>query len=103
SLRRAPSDSVCLIQASNGTSVVAIVGLGFGKNWPRGGSDAARGGRPEDSMAWRPFEQQDGTTLVVGRASVSDLPVFDPTISRRHAELTSNGLTIRVRDLGSSN
>jgi adenylate cyclase len=49
------------------------------------------------------FELQDGATLVVGRASVSDLPVIDPTISRRHAELTSTGLTIRVRDLGSSN
>ncbi len=49
------------------------------------------------------FELQDGATLVVGRASVSDLPVFDPTISRRHAELTSTGLAIRVRDLGSSN
>src|SRR6185312_3311004 len=49
------------------------------------------------------FELQDGATFVVGRASVSDLPVFDPTISRRHAELTSDGLTIRVRDLGSSN
>ena len=49
------------------------------------------------------FELQDGATLVVGRASASDLPVFDPTISRRHAELTSDGLAIRVRDLGSSN
>ncbi|MGH7648681.1 MAG: FHA domain-containing protein, partial [Gemmatimonadaceae bacterium] len=38
------------------------------------------------------FELQDGATLVVGRASASDLPVFDPTISRRHAELTCDGI-----------
>ena len=49
------------------------------------------------------FELHDGATLVVGRASASDLPVFDPTISRRHAELTCDGIVIRVRDLGSSN
>ncbi|HKI95428.1 MAG TPA: adenylate/guanylate cyclase domain-containing protein [Gemmatimonadales bacterium] len=44
-----------------------------------------------------------GVTLVVGRAATSDVPVYDPTISRRHAEvtLTEDGLT--VRDLGSSN
>lgn len=49
------------------------------------------------------FELQDGATLVVGRASASDLPVFDPTISRRHAEITCDGIAIHVRDLGSSN
>jgi adenylate cyclase len=40
---------------------------------------------------------------VVGRAVASDIPIFDPTISRRHAELrlTPNGL--HVKDLGSSN
>jgi adenylate cyclase len=40
---------------------------------------------------------------IVGRAVTSDIPIFDPTISRRHAELvpTANGVT--VKDLGSSN
>ncbi len=44
-----------------------------------------------------------GQTIVVGRAVTTDLPVYDPTVSRRHAELvlTARGLT--VRDLGSSN
>ncbi|HEV8305727.1 MAG TPA: FHA domain-containing protein, partial [Gemmatimonadales bacterium] len=44
-----------------------------------------------------------GRTLVVGRAVTSDVPIYDPTISRRHAEigLTDNG--VRVKDLGSSN
>ncbi len=44
-----------------------------------------------------------GQTIVVGRAVTTDLPVYDPTVSRRHAELfhTAQGLT--VRDLGSSN
>jgi len=49
------------------------------------------------------FELQAGTTLVVGRASGSDLPVIDPTISRRHAEVACDGAVVRVRDLGSSN
>ena len=49
------------------------------------------------------FELGDGATLIVGRASGSDIPLFDPTISRRHAELVCDGTTVKVRDLGSSN
>jgi adenylate cyclase len=51
------------------------------------------------------FELPAGRTLVVGRAVESDIPVFDPTVSRRHAELTADaqGEGVRVRDLGSSN
>ena len=33
------------------------------------------------------FELRTGATLVVGRAPNSDIPVIDPTISRRHAEV----------------
>ncbi|MEO6878697.1 MAG: adenylate/guanylate cyclase domain-containing protein, partial [Gemmatimonadaceae bacterium] len=49
------------------------------------------------------FELRRGLALVVGRAPTSDIPVIDPTISRRHAqlEITENGVI--VRDLGSSN
>ena len=49
------------------------------------------------------IDLQLGRKLVVGRAVTSDVPIYDPTISRRHAEivLTENG--IRVTDLGSSN
>jgi adenylate cyclase len=49
------------------------------------------------------IDLQLGRKLVVGRAVTSDVPIYDPTISRRHAEivLTDNG--VRVTDLGSSN
>jgi adenylate cyclase len=49
------------------------------------------------------FELKAGATQVVGRAPTSDVPVFDPTISRRHAELVTNDKGVHVRDLGSSN
>jgi adenylate cyclase len=42
-------------------------------------------------------------TIVVGRAVTTDLPVYDPTVSRRHAELIHAGDGLTVRDLGSSN
>jgi adenylate cyclase len=49
------------------------------------------------------YDLRDGVPLVVGRAPTCDLPVFDPTISRRHAELVCDIESIRLRDLGSSN
>src|SRR5262245_42715966 len=49
------------------------------------------------------FELRDGAVLVVGRAPASDIPVIDPTISRRHAEVQYDGVAVHVRDLGSSN
>jgi len=49
------------------------------------------------------YDLRDGVPLIVGRAPTCDLPVFDQTISRRHAELTSDGGAVVVRDLGSSN
>ncbi len=49
------------------------------------------------------FALKTNTPMVVGRAPTSDIPVFDPTISRRHAELLSNDKTLQVKDLGSSN
>ena len=36
------------------------------------------------------FDLHDGAPLIVGRAPTCDLPVFDPTISRRHAELVAD-------------
>ncbi len=44
-----------------------------------------------------------GRTLVVGRAVTSDIPIYDPTISRRHAEIALGPSGVRVKDLGSSN
>jgi adenylate cyclase len=46
---------------------------------------------------------QLGRTLVVGRAVTSDVPIYDPTISRRHAEITLSDNGVLVKDLGSSN
>ena len=49
------------------------------------------------------FEIKPGAPQVIGRAMTSDIPIFDPTISRRHAEVAIEGTQVLVRDLGSSN
>ncbi|HET6837620.1 MAG TPA: FHA domain-containing protein, partial [Gemmatimonadales bacterium] len=49
------------------------------------------------------FELPPGRSLVVGRGVSSDIAIYDPTISRRHAELTVGADGVRVKDLGSSN
>jgi adenylate cyclase len=49
------------------------------------------------------FELPPGRSVVVGRGVATDIAIYDPTISRRHAELTAHGDAVEVRDLGSSN
>lgn len=49
------------------------------------------------------FELRPGMPMILGRALNSDLPVLDPTISRRHAEVKADDTGVAVRDLGSSN
>jgi adenylate cyclase len=49
------------------------------------------------------IDLQLGRTLVVGRAVTSDVPIYDPTISRRHAEIALSNNGVRIKDLGSSN
>lgn len=44
-----------------------------------------------------------GESVIVGRAVNSDLPIYDPTVSRQHAEVTVDGEVVKVRDFGSSN
>lgn len=41
--------------------------------------------------------------MVVGRGVSSDIAIYDPTISRRHAELVARDDGVEVTDLGSSN
>ncbi|HUR93965.1 MAG TPA: adenylate/guanylate cyclase domain-containing protein [Gemmatimonadales bacterium] len=49
------------------------------------------------------FELADGRTVIVGRGLTSDIAIYDPTISRRHAELTVSADGVQVKDLDSSN
>jgi adenylate cyclase len=42
-------------------------------------------------------------SVIVGRAPTADLPVVDPTVSRRHAQILSDENGLSVHDLGSSN
>ncbi|MGH7509312.1 MAG: adenylate/guanylate cyclase domain-containing protein [Gemmatimonadales bacterium] len=49
------------------------------------------------------FELPQGRSVIVGRGVTSDVAIYDPTISRRHAELTIGSDGVQVRDLGSSN
>jgi len=48
-------------------------------------------------------EMDPSKTLVVGRAVTSDVPIYDPTVSRRHAELSIRDGGVHVLDLGSAN
>jgi adenylate cyclase len=49
------------------------------------------------------IELKRGTAFVVGRAVTSDLPIYDPTVSRQHAQLLLEESGVKVKDLGSSN
>jgi adenylate cyclase len=49
------------------------------------------------------FELAEGRTLIVGRGLTSDIAIYDPTISRRHAELIVGADGVQVKDLDSSN
>jgi adenylate cyclase len=49
------------------------------------------------------FELVAGRSVIVGRGVGSDITVYDPTISRRHAELIAGPDGVLLKDLGSSN
>jgi len=49
------------------------------------------------------FELTADRMYVVGRAVTSDIPIFDPTISRKHAEIHVSPSGVTIKDLGSSN
>ena len=50
-----------------------------------------------------PIELGEGRPRVLGRLQTSDIPIFDVSISREHAELGPLADGLRVRDLGSTN
>jgi adenylate cyclase len=49
------------------------------------------------------IDLQPGRVVVVGRAVTSDVPIYDPTISRHHAEVSLADGGVKVKDVGSSN
>jgi len=49
------------------------------------------------------FDLIPGRTYVVGRGATSDIALYDPTISRRHAEVSVEDDGVTVTDLDSSN
>src|SRR3954467_4481455 len=49
------------------------------------------------------YDVRDGAPMLVGRAPTCDVPVFDPTISRRHPRLALGAGGVEITDLGSSN
>jgi anti-anti-sigma factor len=56
------------------------------------------------SLTSRSFLLPASRRLVIGRLASSDIPLRDPTVSREHAELQSNGNgRWTIRDLGSRN
>ena len=59
----------------------------------------------ESAAGDRRFSLAGRHALVVGRDPISDLPILDPAVSRRHAELVvdEGGEVVHVTDLGSRN
>ncbi len=51
----------------------------------------------------RRFQLSDASALVAGRDLTCDLPILDPGVSRRHAEVIADANSVRVTDLGSRN
>ncbi|HEY2823916.1 MAG TPA: FHA domain-containing protein, partial [Gemmatimonadales bacterium] len=51
------------------------------------------------------IDMTTGQPVIIGRAATSTVPIYDPTISRVHAELTAapGGAGVKVQDKGSSN
>ena len=59
--------------------------------------------RFEQTNGSQRFRLAPGARLIVGRAPTSDVVIADPSVSRRHAELSADGATVSVRDLESAN
>ena len=51
----------------------------------------------------RRFPLSDGARVVAGRDLACEMPILDPTVSRRHAEVLADAAGLTVTDLGSRN
>ncbi len=51
----------------------------------------------------RRFVLPEGSSLVLGRDTTSELPILDPGVSRRHAEVRVDGNEVILQDLSSRN
>ena len=59
--------------------------------------------RFEQTNGAQRFRLAPGARLVVGRAPTSDVVIADPSVSRRHAELSATSGSVSLRDLDSAN
>jgi adenylate cyclase len=59
--------------------------------------------RFEQTNGTQRFRLSPGARLIVGRAPTSDVVIADPSVSRRHAELSAEGTSVSMRDLDSAN
>jgi adenylate cyclase len=59
--------------------------------------------RFEQTNGTQRFRLAPGARLIIGRAPTSDVVIADPSVSRRHAELSAEGSTCSMRDLESAN
>ena len=59
--------------------------------------------RFEQTNGAQRFRLAPGARLVIGRAPTSDVVIADPSVSRRHAELSATGGGVSFRDLESAN
>ena len=69
-----------------------------------GGAEAAWSG-PESvgAQGRRPASRVTKSRVVLGRGSDCDIPLSDPNVSRRHAELRQEGSAYWIVDLDSTN
>src|SRR3989441_4424866 len=104
SCRRAPGSSPTLTPRANSPRPKPKHRRCYGRSrWPKRAISFGPVFKLLSTSGEQSIDLQLGRKLVVGRAVTSDVPIYDPTISRRHAEVVLTESGVRVTDLGSSN
>src|SRR2546426_1460346 len=104
SCRPAPASSPTPILRANSRKRKPRLRLCCGRSrWPKRAISFGPVFKLLSTSGEQSIDLQLGRKLVVGRAVTSDVPIYDPTISRRHAEIVLTESGVRVTDLGSSN